>query len=141
MPRLPNMVGETGTIEIPVSHDEPLVVTYKRGRRSPREQIDILKQQRELAAMQSDGTPDPRMIELMVEMLSETIVAWNLTDADGGLIPTTPEALLDVPMDVLVSISQEIGRQQQIDPLSSGGSSSGLSVVASSEPRPTTTAS
>jgi hypothetical protein len=134
MPSLKNMIGETGFVEIPVANDEPLIAYYRRGRRSPREQIAVLKQQRELQAMQSDGVPDPRMMELLVEMMAETIVSWNLTDNDGAPIPTTKEALLDVDMDILVSISQEIGRANTVDPLRNGGSKPGSSQTESSEP-------
>lgn len=141
MPSLCNMVGKTGFIEIPVSGDEPLIAYYRRGRRSPREQIVLLTQQRELQALQEGEVPEPRMLELMVEMLADTVVSWNLTDDEGQPIPTTKEALLDVDLGVLVVVSQEIGRQNQIDPLSGSDSKRGSSQTASLEPLPTTTPS
>lgn len=139
MPRLSNMVGETGFIEIPVSNDEPLIVFYRRGKQTPRVQIKILTAQRELAALQVDGVPHPKVIEMMTEMLADLIVSWNLTDDNGNPVKTDAESLQDVNTDLLTGITTEIGRQAQVDPLNNGGSSNGLSAVARSEPLPTTT--
>lgn len=131
MPSLRNMVGETGVIEIPVSNDEPLVVHYRRGVMTPRRQMKILRTQRELAEAAGDA-PDPAVLLVMVELLSDLIVSWNLTTDAGLPIPTDIESLQDVEMEILTSIMQEIGRQGRPDPLSGGGSNNGSSPMESS---------
>ena len=50
MPKLRNMLGETGTIEIECPGDEPLVVEYRRGAVTPRLQGKLAEIQREIAA-------------------------------------------------------------------------------------------
>jgi hypothetical protein len=129
------MIGETGTIEIPVMNDEPLIVVYKRGKRSPRENVRILTAQRKLNEASADGTPDPEMFSVMVGMLADSVVSWNLTDDDGAPIGTDPESLMDVDLDILTAIAGEIGRQSNIDPLSKSGSNNGSTPEADLEPR------
>lgn len=132
MPKLSNMVGETGTIEIPVSNDEPLIVSYRRGRQSPRRQIKILTAQREMAQFKEGEAPDPALLLTLVEMLGELLVSWNLTDNEHKPIGTDVEALLDVDLDILTAVMAEIGRQSSADPLSGSGSSNGSSLAESS---------
>lgn len=134
MPSLRNMVGETGVIEIPVSNDEPLVVHYRRGVMTPRRQMKILQTQRGIATAAGD-TPDPQVLMVMVELLADLIVSWNLTTDAGLPIPTDLDSLQDVEMEILVAIMTEIGRQGRPDPLSGDGSNNGSSPTASSGPR------
>jgi hypothetical protein len=141
MPKLRNMLGETGQIEIECPGDEPLVVEYRRGAVTPRLQGKLAEIQREIAASGEDAVPSADALVTLCELYAQTIVSWNLTDDDGAAIGTDADALADVDFGTLNLVMQEIGRQVRPDPLSESGSSSGSSPTASSAPRPITMAS
>lgn len=141
MPKLRNMLGETGTIELPVPGDEPLVVEYRRGAVTPRLQGKLAEIQREIAAHGEDAIPSADALDTLCEMYAQTIVSWNLTGDDDTAIGTDAESLKDVDFGTLNLVMQEIGRQTRPDPLSAGGSSNGSSPVESSAPRLSITAS
>src|SRR4029453_2172451 len=141
MPKLRNMLGETGTIEIEVPGDEPLVVEYRRGAVTPRLQGKLAEIQRAIAATGEDALPPPDALDTLCEMYAQTIVGWNLTDDDDAAIGTDAESLKDVDFGTLNLVMQEIGRQTRPDPLSENGSSNGSSPAASSAPLQTITAS
>jgi hypothetical protein len=141
MPKLSNMLGETGRIEIECPGDEPLVVEYRRGAVTPRLQGKLAEIQREIAASGEDAVPSADALLTLCELYAQTIASWNLTDDDGAQIPTDAEHLMDVDFGTLNLVMQEIGRQVRPDPLSESGSSSGSSPTASSAPRPITMAS
>jgi hypothetical protein len=141
MPKLRNMLGETGTVEIECPGDEPLVVEYRRGAVTPRLQGKLAEIQRQIAAAGEDAIPSADALTTLCELYAQTIVSWNLTDDDGAAIPTDGEHLMDVDFGTLNLVMQEIGRQARPDPLSENGSSSGSSATASSGPRLITTAS
>jgi hypothetical protein len=141
MPKLRNMLGETGRIEIDCPGDEPLVVEYRRGAVTPRLQGKLAEIQREIAERGEDAQPGQDALLTLCELYAQTIVAWNLTDEDGATIPTDADHLADVDFGTLNLIMQEIGRQARPDPLSANGSSSGSSPAAVSEPLPITTGS
>ena len=139
MPKLRNMLGETGTIEIECPGDEPLVVEYRRGAVTPRLQGKLAEIQREIALAGADAIPSAGALVTLCELYAQTIVAWNLTDDDGATIPTDAEHLADVDFGTLNLVMQEIGRQTQPDPLNGSVSSNGSSPAASSAPLPITT--
>ena len=141
MPKLRNMLGETGRIEIDCPGDEPLVVEYRRGAVTPRLQGKLAEIQREIAAAGEDAVPSADALLTLCELYAQTIVSWNLTDDSGAAIATDADALADVDFGTLNLVMQEIGRQVRPDPLSESGSSSGSSPTASSAPRPITMAS
>jgi hypothetical protein len=142
VPKLRNMLGETAEVVLPVDGDEPLVVHYRRGAITPRLQARMADAMREAAPASGEAPiPSRDAIMLMVEMAAVTLVSWNLTDDDEVTIPIDAEHLADVDFGTLNLIMTEIGRQNAVDPLSSGGSSNGSSPTASSELRPITTAS
>lgn len=141
MPKLRNMLGETGRIEIECPGDEPLVVEYRRGAVTPRLQGKLSEIQREIAERGEDAIPSADALATLCELYAQTIASWNLTDDDGKPIPTDAEHLMDVDFGTLNLVMQEIGRQVRPDPLSGSGSSSGSSPTASSAPRPITMAS
>jgi hypothetical protein len=141
MPKLRNMLGETGTVEIPVPDDDPLIVTYRRGVLTPRLQIKLLTLQGRMQGAGGKAPADPEALSTMVEVFANLIESWNLTDDEGQMIPTTAEALQDVDMSILTLVMQEIGRAVGPDPLSESGSSNGSTPGADPEPRPITTAS
>jgi hypothetical protein len=141
MPKLRNMLGETGTIEIEVPGDEPLVVEYRRGAVTPRLQARLAEIQRESAAYGENALPSPEAVTTLCELYAQTIVGWNLTDDDGVAIGTDADTLADVDFGTLNLVMQEIGRAVRPDPLSGSGSSNGSSPTASSEPLQTITAS
>jgi hypothetical protein len=138
VPKLTNMLGETGTVEIPVPDDEPLRVVYRRNAVTPRLQQKLSDAQAEIAAAGDDRPPSSATIRTLCELYAGTIVSWNLTDDDGAGIGTDAESLADVDVGTLNLVMQEIGRQVRPDPLSGGGSSNGSSPTASSAPLPTT---
>lgn len=142
MPKLSNMVGETGQIEIVSRGEEPLVVTYRRGVMTPRLQKDLIKFEalRQSADAAALGAA-PEAIDFLCSMAARLIQSWNLTDDDGAPIGTDPEALLDVDLGLLTTVLQEIGRAMSPDPLNGSDSSNGSSQTGSSEPRLITTAS
>jgi hypothetical protein len=141
MPRLRNMLGDTGTVEIAVPDDEPLVVTYRRGVLTPRLQIKLLSLQGRMQAGQGKQAAGADDLATLVEVFASLIESWNLTDEQGAVIPTTTEALQDVDMSILTLVMQEIGRAVSPDPLRSGGSSNGSSPTAGLEPLRITSAS
>jgi len=136
MPKLKNMLGETGTVEIPVPGDEPLVVVYRRGNLTPRLQAKALELQRLDPA---DVTPE-RVLGI-AEIYAAIIESWNLTDDAGAVIPTTAASLVDVDFGTLNLVLGAIGREQAPDPTSGAASSNGSSAAASSELHPITTGS
>jgi hypothetical protein len=141
MPKLKNMLGETGTVEIPVPDDEPLIVVYRRGAVTPRLQGKLADVQREIEAAGENTPPSSEMLMLLCQMYAQTIVSWNLTDDDGAVIPTDAESLADVDFGTLNMVMQAIGAEVRPDPLSVGGSNNGSLVMANSEPLRTITAS
>jgi hypothetical protein len=141
MPRLRNMLSETGTVEIPVPGDEPLVVEYRRGAVTPRLQGRLAEVQAQLEARGENTPPSAEWLALLCRVYAQTIVSWNLTDDDGALIATDAESLQDVDFGTLNMVMQAVGRQARPDPLSVNGSSNGSSATAVSEPLRTTTAS
>lgn len=141
MPKLRNMLGDTGTVEIACPGDEPLVVEYRRGAVTPRLQGKLAEIQREIAASGEEAIPSADALTTLCELYAQTIVSWNLTDDDGAVIPTDAEHLADVDFGTLNLVMQEIGRAVRPDPLSESGSSNGSSAMASSGPRLITTAS
>jgi hypothetical protein len=141
MPKLRNMLGDTGTIEIECPGDEPLVVEYRRGAVTPRLQGKLADIQREIAEAGADAVPSAGALVTLCELYAQTIVAWNLTDDDGVTLGTDADALSDVDFGTLNLVMQEIGRQVRPDPLSGNGSSNGSLPMASSEPLLTITGS
>jgi hypothetical protein len=141
MPKLKNMLGDTGTVEIAVPGDEPLVVTYRRGAVTPRLQGRLADVQREIEARGENTPPSSEMLGLLCQLYAQTIVSWNLTDDDGTVIPTDAESLQDVDFGTLNMVMQAIGAEVRPDPLSGNGSSNGSSPTADSEPLLITTAS
>lgn len=136
MPKLKNMLGETGTIEIPVPDDDPLIVTYRRGSLTPRMQAQIVEaQQRANAAGGGDGLAGGESIKVLCEFYSRAIASWNLTDDAGRPIGTDAESLADVDFSILNLVMEEIGRAVRPDPLSDSGSKNGSTPKADSEPR------
>ena len=141
MPKLRNMLGETGTIEIECPGDEPLVVEYRRGAVTPRLQGKLAEIQREIAANGEDAVPSADALQTLCALYAQTIVSWNLTDDDGSVIPTDTESLADVDFGTLNMVMQAIGAEVRPDPLSGNGSSNGSSPTADLEPLQTITAS
>lgn len=141
MPKLRNMLGDTGTIEIPVPGDEPLVVEYRRGAVTPRLQRKLAEIEREITERGEDATPSPDALDTLCLLYAQTIASWNLTDDDGAPISTDPESLADVDFGTLNLVMQAIGRAVRPDPLSESGSSNGSSQAESLGPRLITTAS
>ena len=136
MPRLANMLGPTGRIEIPVEGDEPLVVAYRRSALTPRVQGQMLDVQKMAASeVGSDA------MRSLCEVFATILASWNLTDDDGAVIPITTDALYDVPFATLNVIMEAIGAENRIDPLRSDGSSNGSSPTADLGPHLITTAS
>lgn len=141
MPRLRNMLGETGTVEIPVPGDDPLIVTYRRGVLTPRLQIKMLGLQGRMQADGGKAAADPDALSTLVDVFANLIESWNLTDDSGTAIGTDREAIQDVDMSILTLVMQEIGRAVSPDPLSDSGSSNGSTPRAEPEPRLIGTAS
>lgn len=142
MPKLKNMLGETGTVEIPVDGDDPLVVEYRRGVMTPRLQIRLMKLQRAISDLSTANPEDAAdAIMAMCELYAQMIVAWNLTDDDGEVIATDQESLAELDFGLLQLVARSIGGETAPDPLSESGSSNGSSPTASSAPRPITTRS
>jgi hypothetical protein len=133
MPKLSNMIGETGTVEIPVAGDEPLIVTYRRGVMTPR----IQKRMMEMTTVaEAELTPAlaGAALDFVCDVYGRLIDSWNLTDDSGAPIGTTPDALSDVDVSILKAVVEAIGGAGQVDPLSGSGSSNGSPQTASSEP-------
>lgn len=141
MPRLSNMVGDTGKVEIPVPGDEPLIVEYRRGVMTPRRQIKMLTMQRQLQSQDGKIAAGADALNGLCEMMADLVVSWNLTDDDRQPIPITTEAMLDVDLSILTAIVEEIGRGMSPDPLSGNGSSNGSTPRDGLEPLPITTGS
>ena len=135
MPRLGNMLGESGTIEIPVPGDDPLRVTYRRDILTPRMQARMAMFQ----SAPADLAGAAEALTFFCDVYGRLIASWNLTDDDGTPIGTDAESLKDVPLDVLTLVAREIGRATSPDPLSESGSSSGSTPRAALAPLPTTT--
>lgn len=134
MPKLKNMLGETGTIEIPVPDDEPLVVVYRRASLTPRMQGRLAEAQATARSEGTDGLAGKEAVSILCEFYARAIVSWNLTD-DNGPVGTDAESLQDVDFTILNQITDEIGRAVRPDPLSGSGSNNGSTPRADQEPR------
>jgi hypothetical protein len=141
MPKLSNMQGATGTIEIAVPGDDPLVVVYRRNAVTPRLQQKLAHIQEHVRAHGADTTPEPEWLTVLCQLYASVIASWNLTDEHGVEIACDADSLADVDFGTLNLVMQEVGRQSQPDPLSGGASSNGSSRTAGSELRQITTAS
>lgn len=141
MPRLANMLGATGTVEIEVTGDEPLVVRYRRTSLTPRLQARLMDMQR--AATAGDGAASLGGAALldMCEVYATVIDGWNLTDDDGNVIGTDAASLADVDFGTLNLVMRRIADEVAVDPTNGSGSNSGSSPTADSGPRLITTAS
>lgn len=139
MPKLRNMLGDNGRLEIPVPGDDPLAVEYRRGILTPRMQARMALFQDVTAG---DARRAAEALDFFCDVYARLIESWNLTDDDGLPIGTDAEAIRDVPIDALTLVAREIGRATAPDPLSGNGSSDGSTPRAVSEPTPfpTTTA-
>lgn len=140
MPKLRNMVGETGTVEIAVPGDEPLVIVYRRGSLTPRLQVRAIEFRRLIEASRFDEL-EPQHVTLICDLLAASLVSWNLTDDDGETLPIDPESLANVDMPTLTMIANRLQEETQADPLSGDGSRNGSSPTASSADLLTTTTS
>jgi hypothetical protein len=138
MPKLRNMLGETGTIDIPVDGDDALRVTYRRGIMTPRMQARMALFQ---DVQHGDTARAAEALAFFCTVYAGLIESWNLTDDDGAPLATDAETLSDVPLDVLTLVAREIGRATSPDPLRESGSSNGSSRTGASEPLPIGTAS
>lgn len=134
MPRLANMLGAVGRVEIPVEDDEPLVVEYRRSALTPRLQARIANLQRAANDPARQGELDGDAVLAVCDVYARVIVAWNLTDDGGALIGTDAESLADVAFSTLNLVFDAIGREVAPDPLSGSGSSNGSSPTADSAP-------
>ena len=141
MPKLANMLGPTGRVEIPVTDDEPLVVEYRRASLTPRLQARLMDLQKAARDAEATGAIEGSALLEMCAIYAQVIVSWNLTDEWGTPIGTDGESLADVDFGTLNLVMQTIGRELNPDPLSANGSSNGSSPTADSEPRLITTAS
>lgn len=139
MPKLSNMLGENGRIEIAIPGDDPLVVEYRRGTLTPRMQARMALFQDVKAG---DASRAAEALDFFCDVYARLIVSWNLTDDDGDPIGTDAESIRDVPLDALTTVAQAIGRATAPDPLSGNGSSDGSTPRGASAltPFPTTTA-
>lgn len=139
MPKLRNMLGENGRIEIPVPGDDPLVVEYRRGILTPRMQARMALFQDVTAG---ESARAAAALDFFCDVYARLIAAWNLTDDAGELIGTDAESIRDVPIDALTLVAREIGRATAPDPLNGNGSSDGSTpkAVSAPTPFPTTTA-
>lgn len=133
MPKLANMLGENGRIEIPVEGDEPLVVRFRRGILTPRLQARM--------AQVEGGAVDADALDFFCDVISRVIESWNLTGEDGQPIGTDAEAIKDVQVEIIQLVMREIGRSLAPDPLKDSVSSNGSSPTAGLEPLPITTGS
>lgn len=131
MPKLANMLGESGTVTIPVEGDEPLVVRFRRGILTPRLQARM--------AQVEGAAVDAEALDFFCDVISRVIESWNLTDEAGATIGTDAESIKDVQVEVIQLVMREIGRQLAPDPLSGSVSSNGSSPTAGLEPLPITT--
>lgn len=93
MPRLSTVTRDTVTLSVPLGGGDALSVEYRPSVLTPR----LLRQLQaaELSASISDGLLGP---------LSELLVSWDLTTDDDAPIPTTAEALADIPFTVLLHV-------------------------------------
>lgn len=135
MPRLHNMLAESGTVTIPVEGDEPLVVRFRRGVLTPRLQARMAQFEREA------GSPGSDALDLFCDVISRVIESWNLTDESGQPIGTDAEAIKDLQIEVIKLVMSEVGKAMNPDPLKDSVSSNGSSPTAGLEPLPITTGS
>jgi len=137
MPKLKNMLGATGFVEIPVPGDEPLIVHYRRASMTPRRQARLM------GSIGPDGKPvvDAATLTAMCEIYADVIESWNLTDDQGNVIGTDAESLQDVDLATLNMVITAVGKEINPDPLSESDSSNGSSRAGVSEPLRIITAS
>lgn len=130
MPKLGNLLGARGVVEIPAPGDDPLRVVYRKDILTPRLQA-------QMAAFQGVKDGEAAAGEAMgffCSVVARLIESWNLTDDDGQVIGTDTESLKDVQIEVLTLVMTAIGREMGADPLPGNGSSNGSSARADLEP-------
>ncbi len=111
--RVGNLVRDRRTVTIPVG-DESLTITYKPSGITP-ETEDRL---REYAADQRGGA-------MLVALLADCLVEWDLLDDRGKPLPVNAETLRQLPMVFLTQLVQAITEDMRPNLPSAGGSGAG----------------
>jgi hypothetical protein len=96
MPSLAAVSPEKVRLSIPFG-DETLMVTYRPGKMTP----SLLQR---IQTAERDGS----ISDGLLVPLSELLASWDLTDNGGEPIPTTPEALGDLPFTILRVVLERI---------------------------------
>lgn len=129
MPKLTALVNDLATVSVPFG-DSALRVTYRPNAITPKFQKAVARAQR-----------DEDLDAALLWPTSELLHSWDLTHDDGTPVPTTPDALADLPVRVILAILSAIGADMAPNPTKVGGSSNGSSPTASSAPAQTGTSS
>lgn len=125
MPKLTDLVASRKTIRVPIG-DGALKVTYRPSVVTPR-------LQKAVAAAQRDQDIDAGMLE----PVSKLIASWDLTDDAEEVIETAPDALADVPAQLLLAVLEAIGNDMAPNRMSAEPSPNGSTPAASSAPAQT----
>lgn len=111
--RVGNLVRDRRTVNIPVG-DDTLTITYKPSGITP-ETEDRL---REYAADQRGGA-------MLVTLLADCLVEWDLLDDRGKPLPVKADSLRQLPTVFLAQVAQAITEDMRPNPPSAGGSGAG----------------
>lgn len=94
--------------------EDVLTVVYRPGVLTPRMLVEL----EELDEMSAG-----KQTEAVVALLPRIIVSWDLADDDGTPYPLEPDALMDLPLDVLMTVMQAITDREKPGKGSAGTSS------------------
>jgi hypothetical protein len=129
VPKLTDLVADRATVSVPFE-GAALRVTYRPGAITPKVQASVFKAQR-----------DQDLEAGLCRPLSGLLVRWDLTDDDGEPMATTPEALAELPAQLLLRVLEAITDDIAPNRTSAEASSNGSSPRAASAPAPTGTSS
>jgi len=116
--RLSAAVANARPIQVGFAEGAVLSVTYRPSKATPAD-LDRIAAEQEAAeeANKKAGRGKNRIsraeVRQMVTSMAELLVSWDLTDDnDNPIDPTDPDALMDVPSHVFVSIMKAVGKDQ-----------------------------
>ena len=116
--RLSEIFSERKTVSVPVGEGN-LSVTYRPGAITPQ----LLDQIGSLAGIEEGGDDSMAMVNAFssvastaVAMVEKAVVEWDLTDDNGNPYPLTTDALRQLPLQFLLTITKAINKDSNPNP-------------------------
>jgi hypothetical protein len=92
-------------------YEDAVTVTYKPSALTPRRTSEI-----------QEKIENGEAKNIIIETLLETLVAWDIVDEAGEMLPITQETMETLPGPLTLAISEAIGQDARPKPKSAGRS-------------------